>query len=74
MSKKGSMNREINQQKIADLIDGTSECARDILQNGDLGRQVERMTVKAEETIREHPVKSAVAGLVSGFIIGKIIS
>jgi hypothetical protein len=67
------MNQENIQQKIADFIDSSSECASQLFENGDIGGQFENLIKQTETIIRKYPIKSAVAGLVSGYIIGKIV-
>jgi hypothetical protein len=67
------MNQENVQQKIADFIDGASECACQLFETGDVSGQLGNLLEQTEATIRKYPVKSAIAGLVSGFVIGKIL-
>jgi ElaB/YqjD/DUF883 family membrane-anchored ribosome-binding protein len=68
------MNQEHVQQMIADYIDSATECTQQLIEEGDINRQIEDLIEKTEITIREYPVKSVLAGVVGGFIIGKLLN
>lgn len=68
------MNQENIQQKVIDLIDGTVECTRQMLEDRDISGKLKDIIEQAETGIRKYPVKSVAAGLLGGFIIGKIVS
>jgi len=66
------MNEEII-QNLNERLDRTIERGRDILADEQLQQQVEELKSKAEDTIRRHPIKSVLAGLAVGILLGAII-
>ena len=66
------MNEEII-QNLNERLDRTIGRGRDILADEQLHQQVEELKTKAETTIRNHPIKSVLAGLAFGIILGAII-
>ncbi len=66
------MNEEII-QNLNERLDRTIDKGRDILADEQLQQQIEELKTKAEATIREHPIKSVLAGLAVGILLGAII-
>jgi ElaB/YqjD/DUF883 family membrane-anchored ribosome-binding protein len=66
------MNEEII-QNLNERLDRTIDRGRDILADEQLQQQVEELKTKAESTIRNHPIKSVLAGLAVGILLGAII-
>lgn len=66
------MNEEII-QNLNERLDRTIGKGRDILADEQLQQQLDELKIKAETTIREHPIKSVLAGLAFGILLGAII-
>ncbi|MBO6792384.1 MAG: hypothetical protein JJ895_00645 [Balneolaceae bacterium] len=67
------MNEEII-ENINARLDRAIDKGRVLLADEELQQQVEELKVKAETTIRKHPIKSVLAGLAVGLIVGAIFS
>ena len=66
------MNEEII-QNLNERLDRTIGKGRDILADELLQQKVEELKNKAEITIKNHPIKSVLAGLAVGILLGTII-
>ncbi|MCR9131863.1 MAG: hypothetical protein NXI08_04795 [bacterium] len=67
------MNEEII-ENINSRLDKAIDKGRVLLADEELQQQVDEVKRKAESTIRKHPLKSVLAGLAVGVIIGAIFS
>ncbi|MDX1672885.1 MAG: hypothetical protein R3211_11125 [Balneolaceae bacterium] len=67
------MNEEIL-QNINRRLDEALERGRRIVEDEDLVRQLEDLKQRTEKLIREHPLKSIAAGLLAGYLLGRILS
>jgi ElaB/YqjD/DUF883 family membrane-anchored ribosome-binding protein len=68
------MNQDIILKNLANLIDETIECSRQVCGSGEPSEQFEKIIGQTEGNIRKHPVKSVAIGIVGGFVIGKFLS
>ena len=66
------MNEEII-QNLNERLDRTIDKGRDIIADEQLQQHVEELKIRAEATIRNHPIKSVLAGLAVGILLGTII-
>lgn len=67
------MNEEIL-QNLNHRLDEALEHGRRIVEDEELREKLDELKSKTESLIREHPLKSIAAGLLAGYIIGKILS
>ncbi len=67
------MNEEII-ENINARLDRAIDKGRVLLADEELQQQVDELKLKAETTIRKHPIKSVLAGLAVGLIVGAIFS
>jgi len=66
------MNEEII-QNLNERLDRSIVKGKHILADEKLQKQVEDLKTKAEKTIKNHPIKSVLAGLAFGLLLGAII-
>lgn len=66
------MNEDI-MQNINQRLDEAVERGRQMIEDEDLPEQLDELKMRAEELIRQHPLKSIATGFVIGYIIGKVI-
>lgn len=66
------MNEEII-QNLNKRLDRTIDKGRDILADEQLKQKVEELRNQAETTIKKHPIKSVLAGLAVGVLLGALI-
>lgn len=45
---------------------------REILRQAEIGERFEELRIESELFIRKHPIQSVLAGVVAGYIFGKI--
>jgi ElaB/YqjD/DUF883 family membrane-anchored ribosome-binding protein len=67
------MNEEIL-DNVNRRLDDALERGRKMVENDELPQQVEELKDQAEGIVREHPIKSVAAGLLAGYVIGKLLS
>ncbi len=67
------MNEEII-ENLNERLDDALDRGRQIVEDEELADRVEDLKQRAEILIRKHPVKSVAAGLLTGYILGKILS
>lgn len=67
------MNDEII-ESLNTKLDLALEKGRQLMEDEELQQRLEDAKVIAEETVRKHPIKSVIAGLAVGFLIGKVLS
>lgn len=65
------MNEEML-QNINRRLDDALERGRKIVEDEELAEQIDELRIRAEALIRKHPLKSVGAGLLAGYIIGKL--
>lgn len=61
-------------KNLNDRLDDALIRGRKLLEDEELNRQIEELKQRSEEIIRTHPIKSVVAGVVAGYLIGKLFS
>ncbi|MFN1834079.1 hypothetical protein AB2B38_002360 [Balneola sp. MJW-20] len=61
-------------QNLNERLENASENGHEGLSEVDVREQLEILQERAETVIRKHPVKSVIAGLLTGFIIAKIFN
>ena len=61
-------------QNLNRRLDVALEKGRKLVEDEDLEQRIDELIDRAELTIRKHPIKSVAAGLLAGYIIGKIFS
>lgn len=61
-------------KNLNDRLDEALIRGRKMLDDEELNRQLEELKQRTEKLIRTHPIKSVVAGLVAGYVIGKLFS
>lgn len=61
-------------ENISSRLDEAIERGRHLVEDEDLALRAEEMMEKAETTIRKYPLRSVAAGLLAGYIIGKLFS
>lgn len=59
-------------QNINERLDKASENGHERVSDIDLKQELEELQTKAESFIRKHPVRSVLAGLLTGFIVARI--
>lgn len=67
------MNEEII-ENLNKRLDEAVDRGRQIVEDEELDDRIEELRDHAEQTIREHPIKSVAGGLIAGYILGKILS
>lgn len=67
------MNEEII-DNINERLDEAIERGRQMVNEEELAERVEELKQEAKLMIRRHPLKSVAAGLLAGYIIGKLFS
>ncbi|HLR31872.1 MAG TPA: hypothetical protein VK074_05245 [Fodinibius sp.] len=67
------MNEEIL-ENVNRRLDEAMERGRRMVENDELPEQLDEFKVRTETLIREHPIKSVAAGLLAGYIVGKLLS
>lgn len=67
------MNEEIL-ENVNRRLDDALDRGRQMVENDELPEKIEELKGRAEHLIREHPVKSVAAGLLAGYILGKLLS
>lgn len=65
------MEEDIINSLNEDLEDVIDE-GREILRQAEIGERFEELKTESELFIRKHPIQSVLAGVVAGYIIGKI--
>jgi len=61
-------------QNINQSLDEALEKGRQAVQDEQLAERLDELKNQAENTIRRHPLKSIAAGLLAGYVLGKIFS
>lgn len=61
-------------QNLNRRLDDVLERGRKMVEDEELAKHLEDLQERAETIIRKHPLKSVAAGLLAGYIIGKIFS
>lgn len=61
-------------QNLNSRLDEALEKGRSVVKDEQLSERLEVLRQQAEQTIREHPIKSVAIGLLAGYIAGKIFS
>ena len=61
-------------QNLNRRLDVALEKGRKLVEDEDFEQRLDELRERAELTIRKHPIKSVAAGLLAGYIIGKIFS
>lgn len=61
-------------QNINQSLDEALEKGRQAVQDEQLAERLDELKIQAENTIRRHPLKSIAAGLLAGYVLGKIFS
>lgn len=67
------MNEEIL-ENVNRRLDDAMERGRRMVENDELPDQLDEFKGRAEALIRKHPVKSVAAGLLAGYVFGKLLS
>ncbi len=67
------MNEEII-ENLNERLDEALDRGRKIVEEEELAERVEDLKQRTEILIRKHPVKSVAAGLLAGYILGKLLS
>lgn len=67
------MNEEIL-ENLNDSLDQAINRGRKILDEKKFKKHTEELQIKAEKLIREHPLKSIGAGLLAGYVLGRLLS
>jgi len=67
------MNEEILENLNQELDDALDR-GRQIVEEEELAKRIDELKERAENLIREHPVKSVAGGLLVGYLLGKILS
>ncbi len=67
------MNEEIL-QNLNSRLDEALDRSRKVIEDEELNQRIEELKMRAELMIRKNPLKSVAAGLLAGFILGKILS
>ena len=55
-------------------LDEALERGKKVVEDEELSERLDELKVRAESTIRKHPIKSVAIGLLAGYIAGKIFS
>ena len=55
-------------------LDEAIERGRHLVEDEDLALRAEELMEQAETTIRKYPLRSVAAGLLAGYVIGKLFS
>lgn len=61
-------------QNLNSSLDEALEKGRQVVKEEQLAERIEELKAQAEKTIRKHPLKSIAVGLLTGFVLGKILS
>ncbi len=61
-------------QNINQSLDEALEKGRQAVQDEQLAERLDELKSQAENAIRRHPLKSIAAGLLAGYVLGKIFS
>lgn len=61
-------------QNINRGLDEALEKGRQVVKDEQLAERIEELKAQAESTIRKHPLKSIAVGLLTGYVLGKILS
>lgn len=61
-------------ENLNERLDKALDRGRRIVEDEELTEHVDDLKKRAEKVIRKHPVKSVAAGLLSGYIIGRLLS
>lgn len=67
------MNEEIL-ENLNQELDEALDRGRQIVEEEELAKRIDELKERAENLIREHPVKSVAGGLLVGYLLGKILS
>ncbi len=57
-----------------DRLEEAIDRGRKVIDDEELNKQFKKLQSRAENLIRQHPVKSVATGLLAGYIIGKLFS
>lgn len=55
-------------------LDEALEKGRKVVEDEEIAERIEELKSETENLIRRHPLKSIAAGLLAGYILGKIFS
>ncbi len=61
-------------ENVNDRLDEAFERGRQLVKDDEFAERLEVLRLQAENTIRKHPVKSVAAGLLAGYLLGKLFS
>lgn len=61
-------------ENVNERLDEAFERGRQLMKDDEFAQRLETLRLQAENTIREHPVKSVAAGLFAGYLLGKLFS
>lgn len=61
-------------QNINQSLDEALEKGRQAVKDEQLAERLDELKSQAESVIRRHPLKSIAAGLLAGYVLGKIFS
>lgn len=61
-------------QNINQSLDEALEKGRQAVKDEQLAERLDELKSQAESAIRRHPLKSIAAGLLAGYVLGKIFS
>lgn len=61
-------------ENVNDRLDEAFERGRQLVKDEEFAERLEVLRLQAENTIRKHPVKSVAAGLLAGYLLGKLFS
>lgn len=67
------MNEEIL-QNLNRRLDEALDRGRRMVEDEELAQRIDELKDRAEHTIRKHPIRSVAAGLLAGYILGKLFS
>lgn len=65
---------QFTKENLIERLQELSEASKRCLDNDELQEQIQEVRTKAEALIREHPLVSVGAGLLLGYLIGKLFS
>jgi ElaB/YqjD/DUF883 family membrane-anchored ribosome-binding protein len=61
-------------QNLNRSLDEALEKGKKVVEDEEIAERIEELKTEAENLIRRHPLKSIAAGLLTGYILGKIFS
>lgn len=61
-------------ENINHRLDDALDRGKRIVEDEELAERIDELKIRAEATIRKHPLKSLAAGLAAGYLLGKLFS